>query len=82
MHPLVSLALKSIGAYLREHTVIMPPEEQLPEMTGKAGVFVSLKKHGKLRGCIGTFLPTAETVAEETIRNAIAAATQDPGSVR
>lgn len=46
----------------------------------KSGVFVSLHKKSdhSLRGCIGTFLPTKETVAEEIINNAIAAATEDP----
>ncbi|MGB9807990.1 MAG: AmmeMemoRadiSam system protein A, partial [Thermosulfidibacteraceae bacterium] len=49
-----------------------------PIMRERKGVFVSLKKHGELRGCIGTFLPTANSVAEEVIRNAIASATEDP----
>lgn len=44
----------------------------------KAGVFVTLKKHGRLRGCIGTLEPTTNSIAEEIGRNAIAAATQDP----
>jgi len=45
---------------------------------GRAGVFVSLKKKGELRGCIGTFAPTTESIAEEVIRNAIESATRDP----
>lgn len=44
----------------------------------RAGVFVSLKKNGDLRGCIGTIQPKASCVAEEIIQNAISAATQDP----
>lgn len=44
----------------------------------KAGVFVTLKQGGKLRGCIGTLEPTSDSIAEEIRRNAIAAATQDP----
>jgi len=47
-------------------------------MKGRAGVFVSLKKKGELRGCIGTFAPTTESIAEEVIRNAIESATRDP----
>ena len=31
-----------------------------------------------MRGCIGTFLPCCGNVAEETIKNAICAATEDP----
>ena len=44
----------------------------------EAGAFVSLHKHGALRGCIGTFLPTTECVASEILQNAISASTQDP----
>ena len=31
-----------------------------------------------MRGCIGTFAPTAKNIAEEVIHNAISAATRDP----
>jgi len=44
----------------------------------KAGVFVSIHKFGGLRGCIGTFEPATENVAEEIIANAISSATRDP----
>ena len=44
----------------------------------RAGAFVSIHKHGKLRGCIGTIAPTADNVAQEIIHNAISAATKDP----
>ena len=44
----------------------------------RAGAFVSIHKHGKLRGCIGTIEATAGNVAEEIIRNAVSAATRDP----
>ena len=44
----------------------------------RAGAFVSIHKHGRLRGCIGTIYPTTENVALEIIRNAISASTQDP----
>jgi AmmeMemoRadiSam system protein A len=43
-----------------------------------AGVFVSLHKHGELRGCIGTTGPVTENIAQEIIRNAIEASTYDP----
>lgn len=49
-----------------------------PEFTGKAGVFVSLKKHGHLRGCIGTIIGQRKNIVEEVIHNAISAATRDP----
>jgi len=47
-------------------------------MRDKAGVFVSIHKFGGLRGCIGTFEPATENVAEEIIANAISSATRDP----
>ncbi len=78
MHPLVELAKKSVETYVREGKVINPPEVLPPDLSEKAGVFVCLKKHGHLRGCIGTFMPTSESVAKETISNAISAATRDP----
>jgi AmmeMemoRadiSam system protein A len=46
-------------------------------MQARAGAFVTLKKDGRLRGCVGTHAPVTATVAEEVIHNAIAAATRD-----
>lgn len=78
MHPFVELAKKAVETYVREGRVIKPPEPLPPEMAEKAGVFVSIKKRGELRGCIGTFLPTEDSIAEEIINNAISSATKDP----
>jgi len=80
---LVELAKNAVKVYLKEGKKILPPEE-FPEefLKKKAGVFVSLHKvkNGQevLRGCIGTYLPTKENIALETIENAILAATEDP----
>ena len=55
------------------------PEELPAEMrTGRAGVFVSIHEHGRLRGCIGTIAPVTDCIAEEIRRNAVSAATEDP----
>lgn len=79
MHPLVQLAKESIEAYVRSKKTISPPHDLTPEMAQQAGTFVSLHtKDGALRGCIGTFQPTRDNVAEEVIHNAISAATRDP----
>jgi AmmeMemoRadiSam system protein A len=78
MHPLVELARRTVETYAREGRVPEPPAELVDPMAEHAGVFVSIKKGGELRGCIGTFLPTTDNVARETIRNAVAASTQDP----
>lgn len=77
MHPLVQLAKDTIEAYIRNGT-IPQPVELTPEMEERAGVFVSLKIGGLLRGCIGTFEPTRENVAQEIVANAICSATRDP----
>jgi AmmeMemoRadiSam system protein A len=79
MHPFVKLAKRTIELYVRDRKVLIPPDEDLtPEMKESAGVFVSLKERGMLRGCIGTFQPAEPDIANEVIRNAISAATQDP----
>jgi AmmeMemoRadiSam system protein A len=77
LHPIVKLARETVESYIREGK-IPEPEELIPEMKEQAGVFVSLHKHGELRGCIGTFEPTKENVAQEIINNAISSATMDP----
>jgi MEMO1 family protein len=77
-HPLVQLARKTVESYVTQHAVIKPPAELTEEMQKRAGVFVSLHKHGELRGCIGTIEPVRNNVAEEIIANAISAATRDP----
>ncbi len=78
MHELVALAKKNVEAFVRTRKELPTPKELTPEMAAKAGVFVSLKKRGNLRGCIGTFMPCTENVAHEIIKNSISAATQDP----
>lgn len=77
-HPLVELARKTIEVYIREGEQIDPPQELTPEMRQQAGAFVTIHRHGQLRGCIGTIFPTCPNLAEEVIRNAISAATMDP----
>lgn len=78
MHPLVELARKAVEEYTREGEIMPLPAASTPEMNEKAGVFVCIKRRGQLRGCIGTFMPVCRNVAEEIIRNAVAAAAEDP----
>ena len=55
------------------------PEAVRVELEGtRAGCFVSIKKNGQLRGCIGTTGPTRSSLAEEICGNAVAAGTRDP----
>ena len=75
----VRLARETIENYIKQGKIITPPLGLPEEMINqKAGVFVSLKKNGNLRGCIGTFMPTQGDVAQEIIKNAISAAVDDP----
>ena len=75
----VTLARNSIEGYIR-HGIMIEVPEKLPEdlTTRRAGAFVSIHEHGRLRGCIGTILPVEKNLAREIIRNAVSAATRDP----
>ena len=47
-------------------------------LNNRSAVFVSLKKFGELRGCIGTTKPTASSIVDEIIQNAVSAGQHDP----
>jgi MEMO1 family protein len=75
----VRLARLSLETYIKTQKYIELPAGLPAEMMEKrAGAFVSLKKHGQLRGCIGTISPMTGCVAEEILHNAVSAGTQDP----
>ena len=78
MHVFVKVAKQALEEYTRHGKILQPPDELSPEMKQKAGVFVCLKKNDELRGCIGTFIPCAENIFQEIVRNAIAASKDDP----
>lgn len=75
----VRLARRVVEMYTRgQKGPYYDPGEVPPEFRGmRAGVFVSIKKNGQLRGCIGTIAPTKRDVVEEIVSNAISAATRD-----
>lgn len=77
MHPVARLAKETVECFILEGK-LPQLKATCEEMKDRAGVFVSLKKHGQLRGCIGTFEPARDDVAQEIIANAISSATQDP----
>jgi AmmeMemoRadiSam system protein A len=76
--PLVKWARRNLESKIRK--------EKAPQLTAemeylrqeRAGAFVSIKKHGHLRGCIGTFQPAYANLAEEIAQNALAAGLHDP----
>jgi len=57
----------------------LPVPDGLPEelLQTQAGVFVSLHKNGRLRGCVGTIAPTTANIAREIIQNAVSAGLRD-----
>jgi AmmeMemoRadiSam system protein A len=71
------LALAAIEAWIKEGRKLVGGERG-NRLKEKAAAFVCLKKDGALRGCIGTFQPTRDTLEEEIIANAISAACRDP----
>ncbi len=77
--PYVRLAWHTLESRLLRHRDAEMPEGLPQEMLHtRAGVFVSIHKDGRLRGCIGTISPTASCVAREIMRNAVSAAFHDP----
>ena len=77
--PYVRLARETVRQYVTNRKKPAVPEDLPEEMTKrKAGAFVSIHEHGRLRGCIGTILPTKASLAEEIIENAVSASTRDP----
>lgn len=90
MNQYVLLAKSAAEHYIREGKIISLPIDLPKEfLNKKSGVFVTIEKNENLqsaprdepqrilRGCIGTYLPIKENIAQEIIHNAIAAAVED-----
>lgn len=77
---LPELARKTVETYINQNQKLAIPESGLDAFRQQqAGVFVTLKTATQqLRGCIGTIAPVCANILEETIQNAISAATRDP----
>jgi len=75
---LTRLARQTIAAAFegKEVSSELPPELQAPELQEERGTFVTLTKHGMLRGCIGNILPQG-SIIESVKRNALNAAFRD-----
>jgi AmmeMemoRadiSam system protein A len=74
---LLTIARTAIKAKLNNETLQFPKEDELTGISAQNGAFVTLHKHGMLRGCIGNFIseqPLYKLVAEM----ACAAAFNDP----
>lgn len=82
--PIVSFARKFLEEYVRNgkrlnidelSEVCSVPDDFCNEA---AGTFVSIKKHGQLRGCIGTTQAVQKNIISEVAANAISAGMRDP----
>jgi AmmeMemoRadiSam system protein A len=73
-----AIGRKAIETYLRERRVIEPPAPIPSTLEQPSAVFVTLRKKGELRGCMGSLVPTESSAAREIIRFAIASAIRDP----
>ena len=77
-HSYQQLARKSL-----EHRVKTGEELKVPDglpmelLNNRAGVFVSIYKNDRLRGCVGTIAPTTASIASEIIQNAVSAGMYD-----
>jgi AmmeMemoRadiSam system protein A len=75
---LVRVARRSLENYFAGRSRLYDDANIPPEFARRAGAFVSLHKHGQLRGCIGTVTPQYKHIVEEVAMNAISAAVRDP----
>jgi AmmeMemoRadiSam system protein A len=76
---LLRLARQAVEAKVREGRDLTVPAEvavRFPRIMAPRGAFVTLKKHGALRGCIGSLAPT-RPLAQDVVENAIHAAVHD-----
>lgn len=77
---LLALARRSIETHLRGGTAPAPDAAWLERHRAfriPRGVFVTLEKHGELRGCIGDLLPSGP-LHQGVVANAVSAAVKDP----
>jgi len=75
---IVTLARDTIADQLNGEGATAPRSLEDPQYPEQAGAFVSLHRNDQLRGCIGTILPSKDSLAEEVAANALQAAFHDP----
>lgn len=93
MDEYAKLAKQTVEEYVKNGKIISVPQNFPEELCARrAGVFVTIHKSKNLRGlprgeqiyervlrgCIGTYRPAQNNIAEEIIHNAIAACSNDP----
>src|SRR5262245_34836200 len=73
-HALLELARSSIASQVTGCCAVAPAPLELPDASG---VFVTIKRRGQLRGCLGT-LQNRAGLAAEVVRCAADSASEDP----
>ncbi len=74
-HPLLAVARDALAAHLQGQGYQPPALD--PPWNDSRGVFVTWKRNGALRGCIGHLAPTRPTLADEVATCAVLAGTKD-----
>jgi len=74
---LVAIARNAVVEAVTGRPGSAPVAEDPGTWPGATGAFVTLKRHGRLRGCIGT-LECRQSMAVEVARVAVSAAREDP----
>ncbi len=76
--PHTHIARLALESSVRGQGRFQAPVDLPGEFKEPGAVFVSLKKRGALRGCIGTIYPAEKTLLEEIAVNALSAGLRDP----
>ena len=81
-NPYVKLARVTLEKYVttKKYLTLTDLNDIITEdmLSNNAAVFVTIKKDGMIRGCIGTITPTTGCIAHEIITNTINAGINDP----
>ncbi|MDP3305766.1 MAG: AmmeMemoRadiSam system protein A [Erysipelotrichaceae bacterium] len=78
--PYVDLARRTIEHYVKKREMLKIEENDNNSLLSQSssGVFVSIHRQGRLRGCIGTIEPVRKNLGFEIMFNAVAACARDP----
>ena len=75
----LSLSRRAVAQFLQNGSTLRVPQNIPAALKRRAGVFVTVEKHGQItpRGCRGTLQPITNTLAQEIVRNSVAACIRD-----
>jgi AmmeMemoRadiSam system protein A len=74
----IALAREAVERYVRTGRRLDPPPDVPPWLSEPGAVFVTLRLEGRLRGCMGRFVPASPRRVDELLAVAVLAATRDP----